>query len=906
MMRALQRVWMALRSLLLRRTTEQELDDELRFHLAEMQAFAQGRQDGAAPSPALGLDRVKEACRDARTLQPVEEFLRDLRIAGRRLRKNPGFALTAVATIALGIGANLAIFTLVNAVLLRPLPAVRSPHDLVLFSDGSFEGFVAGTPEPGTLPAYSYPLYQRLRDELRLFDGIAAQQSNTTGAVVQVPGAGASDGSPASGRCVSANYFDVLGIRPLLGRTFQPEEDDVAATGAPPVMVLSHGYWQRRFGGAPSTVGSALVVNGVQYTVIGITPEHFTGTKAGAATDFWVPITMQPQLMRRASMLGARDPTWWLLIVGRSKQGVSIDMAEAEANGVVQRFLSDVPAAADRAAARSHVRVEMVPGARGVLSPRRQFGPSLLLLMGGVGLLLLIAGMNVSHLLLTRYATRQAEVSLELALGATRTRIMRRLATEGFLLAALGGAAGLVVGRWSAIVLIRLASTADRAFVIDTSPDVRLLTFAAGLILATSVLFSLVPIRRASIMRSTRAPGTTWTHFSGNRRQRAFSRLFVILQVALSLLLLVGAGLLVQSLRNLQLVDKGFREDNVLLVTLNSRLTGLTAQQLVPIYEDLLDRVSSLPVQAASMAIDTPLSGNTSTTDISIPGRVFTPAENVEVQVIVVTPRYFETMGMPVLEGRSVGAEDRSSAPHVAVINEAFARRFFDSDRVLARRFRAGGPDRELTVVGVVKNARVNDLRSEPGPVIYLPLAQSPGFLRSLQVRAVGEPARLAAGIRQIIRETNPKLVVTTVSSLHQQVDRSLVLERLMAALSGAFGIFALVLVCVGLYGVLSQIVLQRTAEIGVRVALGATRHGVQWLVLRESLLFTLLGIAFGLPAALAAGQAMAGLLFGLGPVDARILLGAAGVVAAVAAAASYIPARRASRIDPIVALRHG
>ena len=897
--RALHRVRMALRSFILRRSTERELDAELRFHFEQMEAVA-GAQRHAYSS---GLDQAKDACRDMRTLRPLDEFLNDLRLGGRRLRKSPGFAVTAVLTIALAIGANTAIFSLLNAVLLRPLPGVRSPDNLVLFSDGTYEGRLGAiTPEPGALVAYSYPLYNRLRDELRLFESVAAQQSYTTGAVVQLTGADGSDADPASARCVSANYFDVLGVTAAIGRTFGA--GDQTSPGANPVLILSHGYWQRRFGGAPSIVGSQIVVNGFPYTVVGVTPPHFTGTKIGAATDFWVPITMQPQLMRRASMLSSRDHDWWLLVIGRTRRDVSLRQAQAEVNVALQQFLADTPASGDETAARARVRAELFPGARGVSSPRRQFGASLLVLMGGVGLLLVIACMNVSHLLLARSFRRQAEVSLQLALGATRSRIVRQLVTEGLLLAVLGGLAGLAIGRWCTAAIVRLASTGQTPLVVDTTPDVRVLAFSAVLILATAVLFGLVPLWQTSHIQLSSSLRAKSRGLLGSPGRRAFGRLLLISQVALSLLLLVGAGLLTQTLRNLEELDKGFREDGVLLVNLNSRLTGLTSQQLIPVYEQLLERISSLPVRSVSMALDSPLSGNIMGTDFSIPGRPSTPGADMEVQIVVVTARYFETMGMRVVQGRGVTHEDRAGTQSVAVINEAFARRLSDSGGVPGTRFRAGGQPRELNVIGVVKDARINDLRRDPGPVMYLPLAQSPEFLRSLQVRTAGEPATLAAEIRQMIRSTNPALVVNGVSTLREQVDRSLVRERLTATLSGAFGILALVLVSVGLYGVLSQTVAQRTAEIGVRVALGATQQGIQWLILRESSVLVLSGIALGIPAALLAGKGMGSLLFGLSVVDPQTLTGATGVVLIVTVLASSIPARRASRVDPIVALR--
>ncbi len=662
------RVLMALRSFLRRRTVERELDDELRFHLEQMEAFARARGQTVAEAPPrepryqAGLDLVKEACRDMRTLRPLEEFLGALRLGGRRLRKNPGFTVTAIVTMALAIGPNAAIFGLINAVLLRPLPGVRSPGRLVLFNDGTFEGaVVAPTPQPGTLAAYSYPLYEHLRGQLRLFDQIAAQQSNTTGAVVQGPAPDRSNEVPASARCVTASYFDVLGVNPVLGRTFRP--DDQTSPGANPVVILSYAYWQRRFGGTPSVVGSRIIVNGFPYTVVGVTPPHFIGTKIGAATDLWVPITMQAQLMRRESRLSSGDTTWWLLVLGRPKRGVSLGEAHAEVNVALQQFLGGTPAPADTIAARRQVRAELLPGGRGVSSPRQQFGLSLLVLMAGVGLLLFIACINVSHLLLARAAGRQAEVGLQLALGATRSRIVRQLVTEGLLLAALGGAAGLAIGRWCTTGLVRLASAGQVPLVVDTTPDVRVLAFSALLIVATAVLFGLVPAWQASAVHLSGALREKSRGVSGSPGRRAFGRLLVISQVALSLLLLVGAGLLTRTLRNLQEVDKGFREEHVLLVNLNSRLTELSPQQLVPVYEQLLDRISSLPIESASMSVDSPLSGNTNTTDISIPGRTSAPGEDMEVQVIVMTPRYFETMGMTVAEGRGLTPGDRQGSP---------------------------------------------------------------------------------------------------------------------------------------------------------------------------------------------------------------------------------------------------
>lgn len=894
-----------------RKDREQDLEREIRSDL-DLETEEQ-QENGLSPEEARYAARrafgnaalVKEEVREMWGWTYLETLWQDLRFGGRQLRQNPGFTVTAVLTLALGIGANTAIFSLVNAVFLRPLPGVRSPDNLVLFSDGTEEGsFVANTPDAGTLSMYSYALYNRLRHQLRLFDDVAAQQSNTTGAVVERPGSDSgSAAGPASARCVSANFFDVLGVQALLGRTFRAE--DQTAPGANPVLVLSYGYWQRRFGADPSLIGAQLTVNGFPYTVVGISPPNFIGTKVGTATDFWVPITMQEQFMRHESRLSPNDKTWWLLLIARIKQGVPLSQAQAEVNIALQQYLAETAVSAGDNALGRRVRADLFPGGKGVLSPRSQFGPSLLVLMGAVAMLLLIACINVSHLLLARSLRRQSEVTLKLALGASRARIIRQLITEGLLLSVLGGMAGLALGQWCMAAFVRLASTGPMPLVVETTPDLRMLVFSSLLILSTAVLFGLVPVWQAARSELSGSLKEASRGVSASAGRHALSRALLISQVALSLLLMVCAGLFTQTLRNLQKVDKGFREEYLLLVNLNSRLTGLTPGQMVPVYEQLLDEMSSLPVRSASMASDSPLSGNTNTTDISIPGRASRQGQDMEVQVVVVTPRYFETMGMNILRGRGIRHEDRPTSPRVAVVNEAMARRFFDSREVLGRRFQAGGQDQELTVVGVVKNPRMNDLRSEPRPIIFLPLAQSPGNLRGLQVRTDGDPATVAAQIRHIIRRVNTNLAVNQMITLHEQVERSLVRERLIATLSGVFGVLALVLVCVGLYGVLSQSVAQRTAEIGLRVALGADQPRVRWLILRESLILLVGGIAVGIPAALAVAKGMAGLLFALSPADPRTLVGATAAVVIVTVLASYIPAWRASRVDPIVALRY-
>jgi predicted permease len=885
-----------------------EIEEELEYHLAML--VRERLEDGSSAAEARYAARrklgnktlIEEVTREMWRSNSLETVWQDLRYAARQLRQSPGFASVAVMTLALAIGANTAIFSLLNGVLLRALPGVRSPDSLVLFSDGDYQGsFMANIPDPGPLPVYAYQLYERLRDHGQFFDGIAAQQSTTSGANVQVRDSEA-DGTAngAGGRCVTANYFDVLGVAAFRGRTFRPE--DQTAPGANPVLVMSYGYWQRRFGGNPSVIGSQLVVNGSPFTVIGITPPNFTGTEVGSATDFWVPVTMQAQLMRRESFLSRN--AWWLLLIGRIKPGVSLAQAQANFNVILQQYLAEAPARGEEAAARKLVRIDLLPGAKGMSPLRRKFGVPLVVLMGGVGLLLLIACINISHLLLARSIRRQREISVRLALGASRVRVLRQLMTEGLLLSLVGGTAGLILGQWCCYGLLRLASPGPVPLAVDVNVDTRVLMFTALLTIAAGLLFSLTPIWHVSRTDLNVSLQATSRAISGSAMGRSFGRLLLVSQVALSVLLLVGAGLLVQTLRNLKNFDKGFQEEHVLLVSVAFRLAGLNPMQTMAVYQELLDRISALPgIRSASLALQTPLSGNTDTTDISVPGHPVPWGTDMEVEVMVVTPGYFKTMGMRLAQGRALTLDDRANTPRVAVVNEAMARQFFDSN-ALDRRFRGWGSD-ELTVVGVVKNAKLLDLRSDVRPVMYVPLAQSPTLLKSIQVRTVGNPALLASQIRQIVRDVNPNLPVMQVTTLRDQVDRSLVEERLVAILSSVFGMAALVLVSIGLYGVLSQTVARRTAEIGVRMALGAERVQVRWLVLKEALVVVLVGIAIGAPVALVAGRGLRRLIFGLSPADPLILSGASIAILIVAVLASYMPALRASRVDPIVALRY-
>jgi predicted permease len=840
----------------------------------------------------------------------IRDLLQDLRYGARTLRRSPGFTAMVVLTLALGVGGNGAIFSLLNALFLRPLP-VAHPESLVLFSDGASPG-LSTVLARGRLDLFSYPLYQRLHADEGVFTELAAQQSGTTNSLVRWGGsAEGQPADPAVGRSVSANFFAVLGVPAHRGRTFLPEDE--ATPGAPPALVLSHGYWQRRFGGDPRVIGATVTVDARQGRVVGVTPPGFTGLEVGSPTDFWMPIAASAP----PYLASARHR--WLYLVGRTKPGVAMATAQARANVSLQQFLAEHGAEAwfnsPDAGTPQQVRLALERGATGMSALRKRFRDPLLALTAGVGLLLLIVCLNVSHLLLARAVSRQREMSIRAALGAGRARVVRQLLAEGLLLSALGGGAGVLVTTWLREGLLALASSGEMPLPLDVRSDVRVLAFTAALALATALLLGLVPARQAWRADLQRALAATSHAVTAGGSRRLVSRVLLASQVALALVLLFGAGLLAGSLRRLREVPGGFDERHLLVANMNPGLTGLRGEPLVVLYDDLLRRVTALPgVRSASLSTNTLLSGHRMFRRILARGTISSsdPTEPMEVgwSAGIVTPGYFETVGMTMAAGRSLGREDHANAPRVAVVNQALARRFFRGAEVLGKRFRFGGDDPsrpDIEVVGIVEDARSRSLREEPEPTVYVPVAQSPFQLQSLEVRArdgVADPAALLAAIRRAMQETHPSLVVRGVRTMRDQRERSVVLERLLATLSSAFGLAAIFLVSLGLYGVIAQWAAQRTREIGVRVALGAAAAGVRWMVMRQALVLVLAGVVVGLPAAMAASRLLKAFLFGVTPMDPATLAGAALALFAVATAAAYLPARRASRVDPMVALR--
>ena len=817
------------------------------------------------------------------------ELWQDLRYGLRSIRRSPAFTAVVVLTLALGIGANAAIFGLCDALLLRALP-VRNPAGLVQLSDGTGRGRWDGT-FPDRMDLYPYQLYRQLRAENgAAFEDLAAYDSLGLPAMVRGGGAAETE-ERASGLVVSGNFFGLLGVPAALGRTIAPEDDERASA----VVMLSHDYWQRRFGAAPSVVGATLTINGRAYQVIGVGPPGFSGLEVGEPTDLFVPISLQGALERRGSRLEQRDKRW-LLVTGRLRPGVTIAAAEAGANLTLQRYLAGPPVVESDPRQRQRTRIGVESGAMGISNLRQGFREPLLVLMSGVALLLLIVCLNVSHLMLVRATRRQRELAVRTALGASRGRLVRQLLTEAALLAGLAAAVAALLTGWLTDSLLALAQVRGLEVRGAGVP-----VFTAALALGTALLMGLAPSWQVSHVDPHEGMRRT---VGGSRR--LLSRLLLVSQVALSLVLVVGAGLLAGSLGRLRGMDKGFDEEHLLTVELQPHETGLQRAETKRLMEEVVERVRALPgVRAASLSLQaSPMQrGGWGEAVIADGGR------STGLKLAGVSPDWFGTMGMTLRTGRAFTADDRAGAPRVAIVNQTLARRLFGEEPAVGKIFRfdprqaPSMPRDPVQVVGEVPDAPNNGLRRRTVPMAYLPLAQIQDDVGTMEVRTSADPAALADQVRRIVRAAHPGLA-GGLGTMRSQVERSLWRERLLTVLATGFGLMALFLVSLGLYGVVAQWAAQRIPEIGVRMALGATSGGVRWLVLRQAFQLALVGVAAGIPAAIAGAQLLKGVLYGVQPVDPATLLGAALAMFAVAALAAYLPARRASRVDPMAALR--
>ncbi len=835
----------------------------------------------------------------------MTDFLHDLRYALRTLAHNPGFAAVAVLSLALGIGANTAIFSLIDALLLKTLP-VEKPSALVYFGDGDYQGITTSTMP--THHAVSYPMFRAYQHELQSFAGVAAHNS-TMSRVYISDSPNSAGGSPeaAMAELVSGNYFDVLGVRPLLGRLLQPGDD--RSPGADAVAVLSYGYWQRKFGGDAEIAGKTLLINGLHYTILGVAPAQFFGERVGQRPDLWAPLTMQAQITRQNSFLDDAQ-IYWMRAIGRLKPGISLEQARAEVDVVFQHHIYDLAAKnmSEREREKTRqLRATLVPAAQGLSNMRESYADPLILLMAVVGVVLLIACANIANLLLARATARRKEIGVRLALGAGRARLIRQLLTESLLLAAAGGLVALLVASWALELLLRMASNDATRLPLDAGIDPRVLAFTSGLTLLAVLLFGLVPALRAT--RFDLAP-TLQVNTRGGIAERSrfgLNRALVVSQVALSLMLLVGAGLFLRSLQNLRHVDWGFDTSHVLVAGIDPRGAGFTSEQLTPLYQRVLERVDAIPgVQSASLSIYSLLGGSTRTNSVDVEGYTYAEGEDHDVEQVFVTPQYFETVGMRLLDGRGLTDRDRDGAPLVTVVNRKLAERFFPNRSAVGGRIKTGGgPQDTIEIVGVVDNVHFRSASEKPNVLMFVPVAARPEYLSSLEVRSSGDPAAVASAVRAALAEAAPNLPVNDILTMDDRVDRVLTRQRLMMQLTAAFGLLALLLATLGLYGLMSYNVSRRTSEIGIRLALGAESANVLRLVLIESLGLVATGVAIGLAGAFVVARLVASLLYQTSATDPLAMAAATGVLLLVAAVAAYLPARRAARTDPMAALRY-
>ncbi|MBL8204762.1 MAG: ABC transporter permease [Blastocatellia bacterium] len=845
------------------------------------------------------------ACWDALLLQPQrweDDMIQDLRYGVRMLLKHKMFTAVAVLSLALGIGANTAIFSLFDAVLLKSLP-VQEPERLVLFGKGEDIGLTNSFPSK-SIDLYSYPFYQQIRQQRDVFSDVGAVLSipwNVHGKVNS-----SAETEQMSVQLVSGNYFSVLGVKASLGRTLS-DEDDVNP-GGHPVVVVSYGWWQRRLGADPSAIGKTITIDQTTYTIIGVGAKDFFGTTVGQSPNLWIPLAMEPQM----------PPTHWdgranrefqdLNLIARLQNGVQMEQANAAVNARFKQHLQEWAGAqpsADQVRNIQQARVELTPAGRGLSELRQQFSVSLRVLMVVVGLVLLIACANIANLLLARATSRQKEFAVRMALGAGRMRIVRQLLTESLLLAALGGLAGVMLAWWGGQLLVLMASGGAEALPLDVTPNARILTFTLCVSLFSALLFGLAPALRALRLEPNASlKGGKGTVQAG--AQSPFGKALVVGQVALSLVLLVGAGLFVRTLINLQNVPTGFNTENALLFRIDTAVTGYKDVQLAEVMRAVEEKVKVVPgVQAAAFSFIVFNQGLWT-------GPAYTQEQlalDVRSRIVrnnTVGADYFAAMGIPLVAGRGFTAQDNDKSQKVAVISETMAQRFFPNVSPIGRRFGIRGPESggQIEVIGVVKDVRAMSLSEELRPSAYYPHAQGSGPLHNFVVRFVGAPENIVPQVRRAVREVNPSLPIDEVVSLSDHVGRSLVQQKLTARLGAFFGLLALLLACIGLYGVLSYAVARRTNEIGIRMALGAQSRNVLWLVLREALLLAGIGIGIGLIAAVALTRTAKTLLFGLQPNDPLTIALATALLFFVAVVAGYLPARRAARIDPMIALR--
>ena len=892
--------------LLHRSVTERDLEEELRSHVQhraddlERRGMSRAQAERQARVEFGGYERYKEESREALGSRLLAELVADMRYGVRQLRRSPGFTAVALLSLALGIGANTAIFQLLDAVRLRMLPVVN-PQELAEVRLTNRHGRLGSFQNSHS--ELTYALWQQIRDHQESFSGVAALADDRfnlapRGEVHLVPGL-----------WVSGDFFNVLGVPAILGRVFTAADDVRGCTGSG--VVVSYAFWQRELGGEASAIGRKLTVDYHPVEVVGVTPANFYGLDVGSSFDVALPVCSQPILGGEDNYLDTRYD-WWLAVIGRLKPGWSIERAAAQLGSASPGiFEATLPAEYDADHAKKYLafRLSAYPAGKGMSSLRESASDPLGLLLAITALVLLIACANLANLMLVRASTREREIAVRLALGASRRRLIGHLLVESLVLVVAGAGAGLLLSRTLARSLLAFLSTRENQVFLNLDPDWRVFTFTAGIAALATILFGLIPALRATRTAPGEAMKTGSRSFTADRQRLGLRRVLVVAQVAFSLVLLVGALLFTRSLRNLLTVDLGFERSGILITDLDVTQLHLSPERRGAFERELMEKIRSSPgVESAAEAYVVPTSGNSSNHILWMDGSDAAQAGSAWFNWV--SPGYFKTMGTPQLAGRDFTDADAPTSPKVAIVNEAFVHQFAGGSnpvgKKLWQRAELGEPQIGYEIVGIVKDTKYHDLREDFAPLVYVPIAQygKQDPYDQVLIRSHAPLADLVSRTKQEVAQINPEISIkfdTVENMLHDELQG----ERLMATLSGFFGVLAGLLSTLGLYGVMSYAVLRRTNEIGIRMTLGAGRGQILGMIIRESGVLLAIGLGVGIPLSLAGSRAASSMLFGLKAYDPLTLALAATLLAAIAVAASCLPARRATKVDPMVALRY-
>jgi predicted permease len=807
----------------------------------------------------------------------------DVRYSVRMIAKTPGYAAIAILTLALGIGANTTIFSWINSTLLNPVPGLASPRQVVSLSLGR----AGDNPFP-----FTYPDVEAMREGQQSFTGITA--CNTT------PMSLTGKGKPERvwGMLASANYFDVLGVRPILGRGFLPEEDE--KPGGAPVAVISYRLWQTHFGANPGVVGQTLEINQHPYTIVGVTPAVFQGSQTGLRSEIWIPIMMDAQLLPQGDLLHDHH-YFWLFVLGRLKPGVAPEQAQEEMTLRLKGEAKNYPEEH-----RGHDSVTVYPLWRSPFGANQFLSTLLPMLMTIAGLVLLLACANVANLMLVRAVGRRREIAIRMSMGASRWRLVRQLLAESLVLAMAGGVVALVLTFWTAGTFMKFIPATDFPISLSIRADRAVLLATILISVLTGVIFGILPALRSSSEAPVAVLKEDTGSASGGLRKARLASGLVVAQISLSLLLLICAGLFIRSFMSAQQINPGFNSHNVLIASYDLFTAGYSKDSGAEFDRQLVAKLEALPgVQSVALSSRVPLGFGGGSTSVKPEGYVLRPNESMETQVANITPNYFQTMQIPIVKGRDFTLQDTKGSQRVVIVNETFVDHYWPNQEALGKQLNSDLTNEWFTVVGVARNSKVNELNEKPMPFVYLPLYQVYRATMIINARVTGDPLAFGKTVEKTIHELNSDLVVFDITTLELREQIASFGQRIAGTFVGAFGLLALVLAAVGIYGVTAYTTRQRTHEIGIRMALGASKRDILRLVLGHGLRLTLLGLGLGLAVSFALTRYLRSLLLGVTSTDALTFSSVAILLCAVALFACFIPARRAMRVDPIVALRY-